>query len=87
MKGQSWPSKKSLGKNINFILFETNQNLEQFGIMITNDTLSFDSAFVFKMMKTLGNKNSPNFHIDVALPKAFYHARQLTEILLTNNQR
>jgi hypothetical protein len=79
MKGHSWPSKKSLRKNIDFILFETNQNLEQFGIMITNDTLSFDSAFVSKMMKTLSNKTSPKFHIHVALPKAFYHARQLTK--------
>lgn len=67
--------------------FETNQNLEQFGIMITNDTLSFDSVFVFKMMKTLDNKTSPNFHIHVALPKAFYHARELPKILITDNQR
>lgn len=61
MKGQSWPSKQSLEKNIDFILFKTNQNLENFGIMITNDTIIWSNRMDLTLRHDNFNSCVSNF--------------------------
>jgi hypothetical protein len=47
MDGQNWSFKKNLNNKLTFILFGTNKFFEQF----VNGTPSFDSTFVYKMLK------------------------------------
>jgi hypothetical protein len=51
MNVQNWQSKKSLEKIIYFLFLGEKKNFGQFGIVIWNGTPSFESVFIFKMLK------------------------------------